>query len=124
MQRMSRRAGFFVMLLAGLAVIAPSFLSGTSTMGGYGGYGGMMGGYGTLGTTGTVLGLVSQLGVLVLLVGGGYLLYQALRDTDEAHVFGQSDTALEELRLAYARGDLSEEEFELRRQRLQQGGDR
>jgi putative membrane protein len=31
-----------------------------------------------------------------------------------------TDPALEELRMAYARGDLSEEEFEERRERLRQ----
>ena len=50
---------------------------------------------------------------LVILVGGGYLLYRAMSNSS-------SDPALEELRRAYARGDLSDDEFEERRQRLRE----
>lgn len=60
-----------------------------------------------------VLAVALRLLFLAVLVGGGYLLYRALT--------GQGDTtdpAIEELRTAYARGDLSEEEFERRRERL------
>lgn len=137
MARISKRVGVVALLLGGIAVIAPAFFSGTSTLGGYGGYGGMMGGYGgmmggyggmggfgTVGTTGAIFSLVSQLGFLLLLVGGGYLLYRSLRGNGDTDYFGTSDTALDELRLAYARGDLSEEEFEMRRKRLQQQGER
>ena len=52
--------------------------------------------------------------MLGILLGGGYLLYRALRNSR-----GDSDPALEELRTAYARGELSAEEFEERRNRLQ-----
>ncbi|MFC4451176.1 SHOCT domain-containing protein [Halorussus aquaticus] len=53
---------------------------------------------------------------LVVLLGIGYLLYRAIvrggvRDYDPA---------LEELRTAYARGELSDEEYEQRLNRLQQ----
>lgn len=57
--------------------------------------------------------LLWGLPVLVLL-GGGYLLYRAVSRSGRT----ATDPALEELRLAYARGDLSEEEFEERRRRL------
>ena len=50
---------------------------------------------------------------LALLVGVGYLLYRGVSNSDH-------DPALEELRRAYARGDLSDEEFEERRQRLRE----
>lgn len=52
--------------------------------------------------------------LLLILAGGGYLLYRAIggRRGEE------TDAAIEELRLAYARGELSDEEFEERRQRL------
>ena len=50
---------------------------------------------------------------LVILVGGGYLLYRATTNSSP-------DPALEELRRAYARGDLSDDEFEERRQRLRE----
>jgi putative membrane protein len=58
-------------------------------------------------------GVVVRLVGLAVVVGVGYLLYRALADGDE------SDQALEELRLAYARGDLSDEEYEQRRETLQ-----
>ncbi|MFP8956940.1 SHOCT domain-containing protein [Natrialbaceae archaeon A-CW3] len=52
----------------------------------------------------------------VLVVGAiGYLLFSALRGSDGR----ETDSALEELRLAYARGDLTDEEFEQRRERLE-----
>lgn len=52
---------------------------------------------------------------LLVLLGIGYVLYRAVtRDT-----FSGNDSALKELRLAYARGDLSQEEFEQRRDDLQ-----
>ncbi|SDM18449.1 putative membrane protein [Halogranum gelatinilyticum] len=51
---------------------------------------------------------------LVLIGGLGYLFYRSLSGVvDES-----TDPALEELRIAYARGDISDEEFERRRQRL------
>ncbi|MFC6940842.1 SHOCT domain-containing protein [Salinirubellus sp. GCM10025818] len=51
---------------------------------------------------------------LLVVVGIGYLVYDGVRRTGT----GGDDTALEELRVAYARGDLSDEEFEHRRERL------
>ncbi|RKD89016.1 SHOCT domain-containing protein [Halopiger aswanensis] len=52
---------------------------------------------------------------LLVVLGLGYLLYGAFRRSS-----GQrTDPALEELRAAYARGDLTDEEFERRRERLQ-----
>ncbi|WP_238478539.1 SHOCT domain-containing protein [Natranaeroarchaeum sulfidigenes] len=52
---------------------------------------------------------------LLLLVLFGYGLYVALVDDDSEQ---ETDAALDELRRAYARGDLSDEEFERRRERL------
>ena len=55
--------------------------------------------------------------VLLAIVGGiGYLLYQAVRQPSRE----ATDPALEELRTAYARGELSDEEYDQRRERLQQ----
>jgi len=51
---------------------------------------------------------------LVLVIGLGYAVYRLLTRNG-----GQRDDALEELRMTYARGDLSDEEFEKRRDRLQ-----
>lgn len=50
---------------------------------------------------------------LLVLIAGGYLLYRGLTRTG-------TDPAMEELRQAYARGDISEDEFEERRRRLEE----
>lgn len=67
------------------------------------------------GTGATWVWLVMSIVPLLVILGGGYLLYAALRRPDG----GRGDTALEELRSAYARGEISDEEFEQRRNRLQ-----
>ena len=72
---------------------------------------GMMGGYRGF----SLWGLGMMLVWLVILVGGGYLVYRWLAGTGSI----ASDRALEELRVAYARGDISEEEFEQRRSKLE-----
>lgn len=59
--------------------------------------------------------LVAWLGLLVILLGGGYLLYRSMGRPEGS----STDDAMEALRLAYARGELSDEEFEHRRDRLQ-----
>ncbi|WP_222913279.1 SHOCT domain-containing protein [Natrinema sp. SYSU A 869] len=51
---------------------------------------------------------------LLVILGLGYLLYSAVRQSSVQ----RTDPALEELRAAYARGDLTDEEFEERRERL------
>ncbi|NUB93565.1 SHOCT domain-containing protein [Haloterrigena sp. SYSU A121-1] len=66
------------------------------------------------GTGATWMWLLMSVIPLLLLLGLGYLLYSAVRQSS-----GQrTDPALEELRTAYARGDLTDEEFEERRERL------
>ncbi|QCJ45743.1 SHOCT domain-containing protein [Haloprofundus sp. MHR1] len=52
---------------------------------------------------------------LLAVLGGGYLLLRALGGDGERG----GDRALEELRVAYARGELTDEEYESRRQRLE-----
>jgi putative membrane protein len=52
---------------------------------------------------------------LVVLVGGGYLVYRWA--TGDGSI--GTDPALEELRMAYARGDVTEEEYERRRSKLE-----
>ena len=76
-------------------------------------WGGTMGGFGGLGVS-PLWGIGMMLVWLVILVGGGYLVYRWASGTGSTG----TDPALEELRLAYARGDLSEDEFEERRSRL------
>lgn len=75
---------------------------------------GMWGGFGGPGVT-PLWGLLAMLVPLVVLLGAGYLAYRWL--AGEGGV--KSDPALEELRMAYARGELSEEEFEKRRATLE-----
>ncbi|MFB6078889.1 MAG: SHOCT domain-containing protein [Halarchaeum sp.] len=84
-------------------------------MGGYGGYGGMMGGYGGYSP---LWGLGMLLVPLLVLLAVAYLAYRALGGRHAA----SSDRALEELRVAYARGDLSDEEYETRRATLREDG--
>lgn len=87
-------------------------------MGWWGGYGPMMGGYGNGGVSISPLwGIGMMLLFLAVLLGIGYFLYRALAGNSRALI--SRDPALEELRLAYARGELSEEEFETRRRKLQ-----
>lgn len=73
------------------------------------GNGGMWGGTGA-----TWMWFVMLVVPLLVLLGIGYFLYNVVRQSDE----GRTDSALEELRAAYARGDVSDEEFEKRRDRL------
>lgn len=73
--------------------------------------GGMWGG-GMMGTGGWWL--VSSLLPLVVIAVLAYAGYQALASGDE------TDQAIEELRQAYARGELTDEEYETRMQRLRE----
>lgn len=57
---------------------------------------------------------------LAVILGVGYLLYRVLVGPSSR----RSDRALEELRVAYARGELSDEEFETRRERLRREEER
>ena len=57
-----------------------------------------------------VVGVLGQLLMVALVAGLGYLGYKALTGT-------QSDTAIEELRTAYARGDIDDDEFDRRKAR-------
>ncbi|WP_336360860.1 SHOCT domain-containing protein [Haladaptatus sp. ZSTT2] len=99
-------------------LILPALLMGFGLMG----YGPMMGGVwgGGFGmNSGTVPGLMVAAGFLmqllffVAILAGGYLLVRAVTGTQG------SDRALDELRLAYARGDLTDEEYDERKRRLE-----
>lgn len=78
--------------------------------GGMGGVGGGMGGLGWW----PLFGSLVLLSVL-LLVGYGVYTNEGSPANDRTH----TDTALSTLRTQYARGEISEEEFEERRQRLE-----
>lgn len=110
----TNRRDLTTLVLIGVLVLWPILMMAFGGMGmmGYGGmtsvpYGGGNGMYGWVG-----IGL--QLIFLLIIIGGGYLLVRRVFDHHESH-----DEALEEARRAYARGDLSDEEFEARRSRLQ-----
>jgi len=118
-----RRLVTIVLVLLGAILVVPALFAGFGMMG-FGpmmGTGPMMGG--TWGNGGTVpgwvfvVGAVMQLLFLALVAGGGYLLYRALTGSS-----GDGDRALEELRTAYARGELTDEEYETRKQRLERDG--
>jgi putative membrane protein len=105
-------------LIIGAFILVPIVLMGFGMMG----YGGMMGGMwgGHMWGDGTVpgwmfvVGIVMQLLFIAALIGGGYLIYKAVAGGESG-----SDRAIEELRLAYARGELTDDEYEQRREALE-----
>ncbi|WP_435102614.1 SHOCT domain-containing protein [Halarchaeum sp. P4] len=107
-----------VILVVGVIVLAPLlmmvFMMPMMGMMGWWWSDGMMGGMSSF------WGLVMMLFWLVILAGIGYVLYRAVAGSDRAA--GRVDPALEELRLAYARGELTQEEFEERREQLRREG--
>lgn len=60
--------------------------------------------------------VIPSLVILGVIIGFGYLAYRILQQGAES----TTDSAIEELRLAYARGELTDEEFVERRERLHQ----
>ncbi|MBP2252210.1 putative membrane protein [Halarchaeum solikamskense] len=101
-----------VLALGVLFVAAPvlAMLLFVPVMGGSGMYGGGMGGGGMYGGgMGGWIGLLVPFGILPVL---GYAVYRAFGTAE------RGDAALDELRAAYARGDLTTEEYEERRERL------
>lgn len=82
---------------------------------------GMMGwwwGGGMMNSFSPLWGIGMVLVWLVVLLAIGYLIYRVL--VGQVAPEPGTDPVLEELRLAYARGDLTDEEFEERRRNLQQ----
>jgi putative membrane protein len=108
-----------VLLVLAAIVVLPLLTMGLGGgMGGpmmYGGGGGMWGGD-TAAAPGWVLlvGVLWRVLSLAAVVAVGYFVYRGLTGDGRG-----TDGAVEELRLAYARGDLSDEEFERRRERLE-----
>jgi putative membrane protein len=104
-----------LLIVLGALLVLPLLWVGT--MGGpmmYGMGGGMWGG-GTGTSPGWFLlvNLLNRVLVLAAVVVVGYLVYRGVTGSGDG-----GDDAVSELRLAYARGDLSDEEFERRRERL------
>ncbi|WP_254521628.1 SHOCT domain-containing protein [Natrinema caseinilyticum] len=106
-----------VLVTLGILVVLPVLFMGFGMMG----FGPMMGGTWGHGMWGggtapgwmALVAVLMQLLFVAVIVGAGYALYRALAGGDD------TDRALEELRLAYARGDLSDEEYEQRRNALE-----
>jgi putative membrane protein len=115
-----RRLVTFLLVVLGALVVLPLLGMGFGMLG----YGSMMGGMwgGGMWNGGTVpgwmlfVGLVMPLLFLLLLVGLVYLVYRLLTDDDGRG----EDAAIDELRTAYARGDLTDEEYEDRLERLRE----
>ena len=106
-----------VLVVLGALLVLPLLFMGFGMLG----YGGMMGGWehgmwngGTAPGWVVLLGALIQLGFLVAIVAGIYLLYRSLAGGGDG-----PDRAIEELRMAYARGDLSDEEYQRRREALE-----
>lgn len=106
-----------VLIIVALVVLLPFLMMALFMpfMWGMGGWG-MMGdwGGGMVGGTGGIWGWGMLLVWLLVLGGIGYLVYRWAARTTPA----SQDPALEELRMQYAQGELTDEEFEERRQRL------
>ena len=115
-ERSDRRLGLIVLGALALVVLVPALGMGFGMMG----YGSAMG-HGMWGDGGRMPGWALLVGVgmqllwLLVVVGAVYLGYRALAGRGDR----PTDRALEELRLAYARGELSDEEYERRRDRLE-----
>ena len=116
--------------LGAVVVFAPAVLSAGGVAGGasgYAGHGGMMGGYGSaMGGYAPGIGFLGPLVpllVMLLDVGGLVALGQASLSEKGSSLAGSPD-AIAELRSAYARGELTEEEFETRLARLRRDDDR
>lgn len=115
-----------LLVVLGALVVLPALFMGFGMMGagpmGTGpmngaGHGGMWGSGGSVPGWWPLAGLLLQLAFLAAVVGLGYLLYRAVTGIGDRTA--TEDPAVEELRLAYARGDLDEDEYERRRDQLQ-----
>lgn len=103
-----------LLLILGSIILLPFLTMGMGS-GGMMGYGGMMGQYGSTGGWWPFIGMLIPLLFLLVLLGGGYLIFRRVSKTQMSQ-----NPAMEELRRAYARGDLTDKEFEARREKLEQ----
>ena len=107
-----------VLIVLGAVVVLPVLFMGFGMMGFGPMTGGMWGGHmwsdGPVPGWMVLVGVLMQLLFLAAIVGAGYLVYRAVTTADRG-----ADQALEELRLAYARGDFTDEEYEQRKDTLE-----
>lgn len=101
-----------VLLVLFVLLVVPMLMM--ATMMPMSGFGGGMWESGT--TVAPIWGFATMVLFVVLLAGIGYGLYRVVTD----HTASVQDPAFQELRIAYARGELSDEEFEKRRAKLEQ----
>ncbi|SFK97898.1 putative membrane protein [Halogranum rubrum] len=109
----TNRLVVLALVALGVLVVLPTLFMGGGMMGYRGPMMGWMYGTNAPGWLFAV-GLVSQLLLVALVVGVGYLAYQTLTGGGAS-----TDPAMDELRAAFARGDINEEEFDRRETRLQ-----
>ncbi|WP_232700663.1 SHOCT domain-containing protein [Halobacterium wangiae] len=102
-----------ILLILGAIIVLPLLTMGMG-FGGMMGYGGMMGESGPTSGWWPFVGMLVPLGFLLVLLGGGYLVFRRVAESESSR-----DPAIEELRTAYARGDITDEEFEARRDKLE-----
>jgi putative membrane protein len=102
-----------VLIVLGAIVVLPVLFMGFGVMR-FGPMTGGMWGDGTAPGWMVLIGVLTRLLVLAATVSAGYLVYRAVTTAD-----GGTDQALEELRVAYARGDLTDEEYEQRKDTLE-----
>ncbi|MFC7154059.1 SHOCT domain-containing protein [Halomarina halobia] len=104
----TERIATLALLALGALILLPALVMGFGMMG----FGMPMIGWGAGRAPGWMVAVsaVMQIAFVLLLVGLGYLFYRTAT--------GGGDGAMEELRRAYARGELTDEEYEQRRERL------
>lgn len=117
-RRSGDRALRTLVVVLGLVLLLPLLMMALAMpmMGMMGWYGGTMGDYGGMVGYSPLWGVGMTLLWLLVLGGVGYTVYRVL--AGDGSVAETADPALEELRVAYARGELTDEEFEERRERL------
>lgn len=105
------------LLIVVAAIVLLPFLAMALMMPMMGLWGGHMWNGGLWDGTGAVwTWLLLSLLPLIVILALGYLLYRGLRGSGDR----RPDPAIEELRAAYARGEIDDEEFEQRRRRLRE----
>lgn len=103
-----------LVLFSGIGMMGMMGFGGYGMMGGYGGMGGMMGGYSAQGTGFNPLGTILSLVFWALIVGGIVLLViWFARNSGRTGLTAPSgDGALEILKMRYAKGEITKEQYE------------